>query len=70
MSLFQRALSTVSGPGGGGLHHELGARDEAVAGRVGEHLDGHFAADAVGLADSCHLKLHLFLCSGFLGLLG
>ena len=51
-------------PGRGGLHDELGAGDKAVAGRVGEHLDGHFAADAVGLADSCHLKLHLFLCSG------
>ena len=56
--------------GRGGFHDELGAGDETVAGRIGEHLDGHFAADAVGFADSCHLKLHLFLCSGLVSVLG
>ena len=46
------------------LHHEFGSRDKAVFGGIGEYLDGHLAADSVGLADSCHLKLHVILCSG------
>ena len=67
MSLFQRALITVSGPA------EAGSTMNSVPGTngrrgVGEHLDGHFPADSVGFADSCHLELHLFLCSGLVSL--
>ena len=57
---------TVHGqrPYGGRLNREFRARNEAVLRRVGQDLDGHLTADAVWFSDSCHLKLHLFLCSG------